>query len=325
MYILNSGCGWIPAAPIKFVSNLIDIIKILTPVVLVIMGSLNFGKAVMAQNDDQIKKAQSGFIKKVIAGAAVFFVIVFIKWIAGILDKANVSGTDNAFSCLNALVNGTYVANDDSYYTPPEATTNNKNDDSTNSPQDNPLNYKSEQELYNIITTCEDFNSSTNNGLTCISARNKFCESNFNTSTDCYNKCSQYNFSTGDPTVAFAITAVDGCSITNINELAGKKEEPVTTEDNKNEELNEENCHERLEYLYNSVCKSPTDLPYKTSRDLADLYADNYPNDDKLYNELWDNGANLENSSGNIDCQILYNEVASTTDSKYICSNALNN
>ena len=121
MFILGSGCGWIPAAPIKFMASIIDIIKVLTPVYLVIMGSIGFGKAIISQKEDEIKKAQSSFIKKIIAGAAVFFVIVFAEWITNLITKVG-GDASGAMSCVNALLNNSYSADDTDYYDPPENT-----------------------------------------------------------------------------------------------------------------------------------------------------------------------------------------------------------
>ena len=122
MFILESGCGWIPDAPINFMSNIIDIIKVLTPVYLVIMGSIGFGKAIISQKEDEIKKAQAAFIKKIIAGAAVFFVIIFAEWITNLITKVG-GDASGAMSCVNALLNGTYSADDKDYYDPSENTT----------------------------------------------------------------------------------------------------------------------------------------------------------------------------------------------------------
>ena len=123
MYILNGSCGWLPEGPVKFIAKIIEIIRNLTPVILIIMGSIDFAKAVMSQDDSQIKKAQGAFIKKIIAGIAVFFVIVIIQWIAKIINNADEStGAGNASACLDALLNGNYKQDDKKYYKQPEYT-----------------------------------------------------------------------------------------------------------------------------------------------------------------------------------------------------------
>lgn len=122
MFILDSGCGWIPDPPIKFVYHIINLIKNLTPAVLIIMGSLDFGKAVISHKEDEMKKAQVAFIKKLIAGAAVFFVVVFAQWIIKLLSNAGVSDGNKAFKCVSLLLTGGYSQDDKTYYDGPEET-----------------------------------------------------------------------------------------------------------------------------------------------------------------------------------------------------------
>ena len=124
MFILDSGCGWIPDPPIKFMYHIINLIKNLTPVILIIMGSLDFGKAVMSQKEDEIKKAQGAFIKKLIAGAAVFFVVVFARWMIKIIGNAG-GDTGNAFNCVSLLLTGSYSSDDTTYYDGPNRKTTN--------------------------------------------------------------------------------------------------------------------------------------------------------------------------------------------------------
>ena len=53
---------------------LINIIKILVPIILVVMGSIDLTKAVVAQKDDEIKKGYQTLLKRLIYGVAIFFV-----------------------------------------------------------------------------------------------------------------------------------------------------------------------------------------------------------------------------------------------------------
>jgi len=57
-----------------FVQGIINLIRIVIPIILIVMGMLDLGKAVMAGKEDDIKKAQGMLMKRVIAGVAVFFV-----------------------------------------------------------------------------------------------------------------------------------------------------------------------------------------------------------------------------------------------------------
>ena len=124
MFILdtvNRDCGWLPDQTIQLIANIYTIIKFLVPILIIIMGSIDFLKAVMAQQDDQMKKAQSAFLQKVIAGALVFFVAVIVGWIIKLIADLDTSGettAGNTFTCLNLILNGGYSKNDKDYFTP---------------------------------------------------------------------------------------------------------------------------------------------------------------------------------------------------------------
>jgi len=84
------------------VSTIITIIKIAVPVLLIIFGMLDLGKAVIAAKEDEIKKGQQTFIKRTIAAIIVFFVIqvvqIIVRFISG--NDENISG------CFNCFING---------------------------------------------------------------------------------------------------------------------------------------------------------------------------------------------------------------------------
>ena len=84
------------------VSLIITIIKIAIPVLLIIFGMIDMGKAVMAQKEDEIKKGQQTLIKRVIAAIIVFFVITIVQMLLRFLARDENSIT----ACFNCFVNG---------------------------------------------------------------------------------------------------------------------------------------------------------------------------------------------------------------------------
>lgn len=84
------------------VSTIILLIKIIVPVLLVIFGSIDFLKAVIAQKEDEIKKGQQTFIRRLITGIIVFFVIQIVQLIISFASN----GDDNISGCFNCFVNG---------------------------------------------------------------------------------------------------------------------------------------------------------------------------------------------------------------------------
>lgn len=84
---------------IVFVWKIIGIIQIAIPVLLIVLGMLDLGKAVTAGEDKEIKAAQQLLVKRAISGIAVFFVIVIVKLVLSILPANSGSSTINAFVC----------------------------------------------------------------------------------------------------------------------------------------------------------------------------------------------------------------------------------
>lgn len=84
------------------VSYAVLIIKIAIPIILIIFGMLDLGKAVMASKEDEIKKGQQTFIKRLVAAVLVFFVIQIVQIVVKF-----VSSNDTSISnCFNCFING---------------------------------------------------------------------------------------------------------------------------------------------------------------------------------------------------------------------------
>lgn len=87
------------------VSTIINIIKIAVPVLLVIFGSLDLMKGIIAAKDDEIKKGQQIFIKRLIAGALVFFVFVVVQFLISLVAGGK-NERANIMTCANCFING---------------------------------------------------------------------------------------------------------------------------------------------------------------------------------------------------------------------------
>lgn len=84
--------------------TVILIIQIAVPVILVIFGMIDLMKGIMAQKEDEIKKGQQTFVKRLLAAAIVFFVVAIVKLIfTFVADDKN----GNMLNCANCFINGT--------------------------------------------------------------------------------------------------------------------------------------------------------------------------------------------------------------------------
>lgn len=65
------------------------IIQIGIPIILIIMGSIDLGKAVLSSDDKEIKGATGKLIKRAIAAVAVFFVATIVSLLMGMFSSSN--------------------------------------------------------------------------------------------------------------------------------------------------------------------------------------------------------------------------------------------
>ncbi len=82
-------------------STIITILQISVPIILIVVGMLDFMKAVMSQKDDDIKKGTTTFIKRVIVAILVFFVVAIVKLVIGMV--ADTTDTGNMFKCIDCF------------------------------------------------------------------------------------------------------------------------------------------------------------------------------------------------------------------------------
>ncbi len=94
----------IPAKGPEIVSMFILIAQIAIPIILVILGSIDFAKGIMSQKEDEIKKGQKAFINRLIIGAIVFFVVALSKILVSVVVD-NSANKGNIISCINCFAN----------------------------------------------------------------------------------------------------------------------------------------------------------------------------------------------------------------------------
>ncbi|MBE6149723.1 MAG: hypothetical protein E7170_03245 [Firmicutes bacterium] len=109
MFILDTvSCGGsmitMDATIPRLVTLIINLIKIVVPILLVIFGMLDLGKAVMAQKEDEIKKGQQLFIKRLIAAVLVFLVVFVVQLVVGLVAPDSEDADGNIWDCFECLI-----------------------------------------------------------------------------------------------------------------------------------------------------------------------------------------------------------------------------
>ena len=107
-FIGNTTCGGLtyftfPKIIPKITSTVYTLIKIAIPVILIIKGILDMFKAVAAQKEDEMKKAQKKFFQRLVAGIIALLVFIIVETVINFI--ANRTGNNNAMKCVNCFIN----------------------------------------------------------------------------------------------------------------------------------------------------------------------------------------------------------------------------
>ena len=90
---------------ISLVKNgIIPLIQVGIPIILFVLGMIDLGKEVVASKEDEIKNAQKMLIKRAIYAVAIFFVVLIVQLVFGLLGTAGDDYEDkgnNWMSCWN--------------------------------------------------------------------------------------------------------------------------------------------------------------------------------------------------------------------------------
>ncbi len=82
----------------RLVGKILNVFKIVIPLLVIIYGMIDLGKAVVASKDDEIKKAAKQLLIRIIAGICVFFVPTIVAFAFGLANN-----TPDGTVCVNCI------------------------------------------------------------------------------------------------------------------------------------------------------------------------------------------------------------------------------
>lgn len=88
----------------KFIGRILSIVKILIPLVIIILGVIDFFKAVTTSKDDEIKKSSKSLVMRVIAGVIIFFLPTLVNLVFMLIDDWGNYRTDYSV-CSTCVLN----------------------------------------------------------------------------------------------------------------------------------------------------------------------------------------------------------------------------
>ncbi|MBP3460827.1 MAG: hypothetical protein J6K21_00255 [Bacilli bacterium] len=106
MFLLECGISIDPIVP-GITSTIVTVIKWAIPIILIILGLLDMAKAVIANEEKEMKEAQKMLIKRIIYAVVAFLVVALVQAVFGLLAKADTNGQNasNATQCINCFIN----------------------------------------------------------------------------------------------------------------------------------------------------------------------------------------------------------------------------
>ena len=76
------------------IGKIVRIVLIVIPIIIVLLGTFDLGKAVMAGEDKEIKEAQKMFIKRLVYGVIIFFIPYLVAGVYRLFDGMSTEGGD---------------------------------------------------------------------------------------------------------------------------------------------------------------------------------------------------------------------------------------
>ena len=90
MYLLDLCTDGTLDPVLRIIGIVIRIIWIGVPIALIILGSIDLGKAVISSKEDEVKKAKKAFINRLIYAVLVFAVVWIVTVVIGFVVKVGI-------------------------------------------------------------------------------------------------------------------------------------------------------------------------------------------------------------------------------------------
>lgn len=100
--VSSSDCGGLLPIVRVIKKGLFPLVQIIIPIGLLIYGTIDLGKAVIASDDKEVKAAQQRLIKRFVYAALIFFVVTLVSALMGIVATGGEGNTTGWNDCWRA-------------------------------------------------------------------------------------------------------------------------------------------------------------------------------------------------------------------------------
>ena len=90
----------------QILGYVVNIIKIVIPLILIVLGMIDLGKAVISSDDKAINKAVTSLIKRFIAAVIMFFIPTIVSALFNALSVGDLT-SDDANKCVQCVTDAT--------------------------------------------------------------------------------------------------------------------------------------------------------------------------------------------------------------------------
>ena len=94
----------IPSTLVSIVGLIYKAIQIGVPIILIIIGMFDMGKAITQQKEDEIKKAQSLLVKKAIAAGLVFLMFSLVQLVVSVVSPDTTASGSESWACVKEIL-----------------------------------------------------------------------------------------------------------------------------------------------------------------------------------------------------------------------------
>lgn len=91
---------------VRIIGYIVELAKWIIPLIIIVLGMVDFGKAVISSDDKAINKAASTLIRRIVAGVIVFFIPTIVLTLLNIIDITDgIEDTSRFEACTKCILN----------------------------------------------------------------------------------------------------------------------------------------------------------------------------------------------------------------------------
>ena len=105
LFLIGVACGGLGPIVSVIKNGVFPLVQLGIPIILIILGTVDLGKAVIASDEKEVKAAQSRLIKRFIYAALVFFVVTLVSVLMNIVSKggSDAGDTESWSACWRSV------------------------------------------------------------------------------------------------------------------------------------------------------------------------------------------------------------------------------